>query len=168
MVDGKGPFAQVHRLRDDKRADVVVLIVDDPSGRGLSTRVAAEADEAYAVVHRTCAAVTYSIAHEIGHIIGARHDIGLEPSASPFPYGHGYVNGTKWRDIMSYRQSCNGCPRISLRVLTLLFAMLFKWFPTRRWLGPMYGLERSPRRCSSTSVRPQSPGTLAPLLNRRR
>jgi hypothetical protein len=112
MVDGKGPFAQVHRLRDGKRADVVVLIVDDASGCGLSTRVAADADEAYAVVHHTCAAVTYSIAHEIGHIIGARHDIGLDPSSSPFPYGHRYVNGTKWRDIMSYRQSCNGCPRI--------------------------------------------------------
>ena len=113
MVDAKGPFAEVHRLRNEKQADVVVQIVDDASGCGLSTRVAAEADEAYAVVHHTCAAVTYSIAHEIGHIIGARHDIGLDPSSAPFPYGHGYVNGTKWRDIMSYRQSCNGCPRIA-------------------------------------------------------
>ena len=111
MADGKGPFAEVHRLRNEKRADVVVLIVDDASGCGLSTRVAAEAEEAYAVVHHTCAALTYSIAHEIGHIIGARHDAGLDPSSSPFPYGHGYVNGTKWRDIMSYRESCNGCPR---------------------------------------------------------
>jgi hypothetical protein len=33
-------------------------------------------------------------------------------SRPQLPFGHGYVNGTKWRDIMSYRQSCNGCPRI--------------------------------------------------------
>jgi hypothetical protein len=31
---------------------------------------------------------------------------------NPFPYGHGYVNGQKWRDIMSYKDSCGGCPRI--------------------------------------------------------
>ena len=112
MVDGKGPFSGVHALRDEKQADVVALIIDDASGCGLSTRVAAAAEEAFVVVHHTCAALTYSIAHEIGHIIGARHDMALDPNTAPFPYGHGYVNGTKWRDIMSYRQSCNGCPRI--------------------------------------------------------
>jgi hypothetical protein len=112
MVDGQGAFSEIHRLRDEKRADVVVLIVDDASGCGLSTRVAAGADEAFVVVHHTCAALTYSIAHEIGHLIGARHDKALDPNTTPFPYGHGYVNGSKWRDIMSYRQSCSGCPRI--------------------------------------------------------
>ncbi len=112
MVDGKGPFSGVQALRDEKRADVVALIVDDASGCGLSTRVAAAAEEAFVVVHHSCAALTYSIAHEIGHIIGTRHDKALDPNTTPFPYGHGYVNGTKWRDIMSYRQSCNGCPRI--------------------------------------------------------
>jgi hypothetical protein len=112
MVDGNGPFGGIHKLRDEKRADVVALIVDDASGCGLSTRVGAGAEEAFVVVHHTCAALTYSIAHEIGHIIGARHDKALDPNTTPFPYGHGYVNGTKWRDIMSYRQSCSGCPRI--------------------------------------------------------
>ena len=33
-------------------------------------------------------------------------------STQPFPYGHGHVNGTKWRDIMSYQKGCDGCPRI--------------------------------------------------------
>lgn len=112
MVDGEGVFSGVRRLRNEKRADIVVLIVDDPSGCGLSTRVAADADEAYVVVHHSCAALTYSVAHEIGHIIGARHDKGLDPTSHPFPYGHGFVNGTKWRDIMSYRASCDGCPRL--------------------------------------------------------
>ncbi len=36
----------------------------------------------------------------------------MDKTMTPFPYGHGYVNGTKWRDIMSYRQSCNGCQRV--------------------------------------------------------
>jgi hypothetical protein len=111
MVDGEGVFAKVRKLRNEKRADVVALIVDDASGCGLSTRVAAEADEAYVVVHHACASLTYSLAHEIGHIIGARHDRALDPNMTPFPYGHGFVNGKKWRDIMSYKASCDGCPR---------------------------------------------------------
>lgn len=111
MVDGKVGFKGVRALRNEKRADVVALIVDDPSGCGLSTRVAADEDEAFVVVHHSCAALSYSVAHEIGHIIGARHDRSLDQNTTPFPYGHGYVNGKKWRDIMSYKSSCNGCPR---------------------------------------------------------
>jgi hypothetical protein len=112
MVDGAGVFKDVRRLRDQKRADVVGLIVDDPSGCGQSTRVAAEAEEAYFVVHHSCATLTHSIAHEVGHIIGARHDRSVDKGLSRFPYAYGYVNGTKWRDIMSYHEACEGCPRI--------------------------------------------------------
>jgi hypothetical protein len=111
MVDGEGVFAKVRKLRNEKRADVVALIVDDASGCGLSTRVAADAEEAYVVVHHACASLTYSLAHEVGHIIGARHDRALDSNMTPFPYGHGFVNGKKWRDIMSYKASCDGCPR---------------------------------------------------------
>ena len=111
MVDGVGPFKDVRTLRDEKRADIVGLVLEDPSGCGLSTRVAPDADEAYFVVHHSCAAITISIAHEVGHILGARHDRGFDPRNQPFAYGHGYVNG-KWRDIMSYQESCGGCVRI--------------------------------------------------------
>src|SRR5436190_4907852 len=109
---GDGYMDEIHGLRDKFRADVAVLIVDDSQGCGLATRVYADADEAFAVVHHECAATTYSVAHEIGHIIGARHDLNLDKLMTPFPYGHGYVNGTRWRDIMSYKESCGGCPRV--------------------------------------------------------
>ena len=109
---GDGDMDEIHGLRDKYRADVGVLIVDDPSGCGLATRVYADEEDAFAVVHHECAATSYSVAHEIGHIIGARHDLGIDANMMPFAYGHGYVNGTKWRDIMSYKASCNGCPRL--------------------------------------------------------
>ena len=109
---GDGYMDEIHGLRDKYRADVAVLIVDDPAGCGLSTRVYADAEEAFAVVHHECAAAAYSLAHEIGHIIGARHELALDKNMTPFPYGHGFVNGSKWRDIMSYKASCGGCPRL--------------------------------------------------------
>ena len=36
----------------------------------------------------------------------------LDASNKPFPYGHGYINGIKWRDMMGYQEGCGGCPRI--------------------------------------------------------
>ncbi len=109
---GDGYMEEIHPLRNKYKADVALLIVDDPKGCGLATRVFADADEAFAVVHHECAASTYSVAHEVGHIIGARHDLNLDKMMTPFSFGHGYVNGTKWRDIMSYKESCGGCPRL--------------------------------------------------------
>jgi hypothetical protein len=96
---GDGYMDEIHSLRDAYRADVAILVVDDPKGCGLATRVRADADEAFAVVHHACAAANYTLAHEIGHLIGASHELS-------------YVNGTKWRDIMSSKESCGGCPRV--------------------------------------------------------
>jgi hypothetical protein len=111
---GDGFMEEIHPLREKHKADVGILLVDDPKGCGLATRVYADADEAFAVVHHECSASTYTLAHEVGHLIGARHDLSLDKNMTPFPYGHGYVNGTKWRDIMSYKDSCGGCPRIPI------------------------------------------------------
>jgi hypothetical protein len=96
---GDGYMEEIHRLRDKHRADVAILVVDDPKGCGLATRVRADADEAFAVVHHACAVANYTFAHEIGHLIGASHELS-------------YVNGTKWRDIMGSKESCGGCPRV--------------------------------------------------------
>jgi peptidyl-Asp metalloendopeptidase len=70
-----GYLDEIHPLREKYDADVAILIVDDPTGCGLSTRVFADADEAFAVVHHACALMSYSVAHEIGHLIGARHEL---------------------------------------------------------------------------------------------
>lgn len=105
---------EIHALRDRYRADVALMIVDDNNGCGLAAGVAPAAERAFAVTHHGCAATTYSLAHEIGHIIGARHDKGYDDKVTPFAFGHGYVNGKKWRTMMSYEQSCGGCPRLPL------------------------------------------------------
>ncbi len=112
MVDGVPPFQGLKKLRNEKHADIVGLIIDNPTGCGQSTRVGADADEAFFVVHHSCAAITFSVAHEVGHILGARHDRAVDPNNAPIAYAHGWVNGTKWRDMMSYQEGCGGCPRI--------------------------------------------------------
>lgn len=96
---GDGYMDEIHPLRDAYRADIAILIVDDASGCGLATRVRADADEAFAVVHHACAVANYTFAHEIGHLIGASHDLS-------------YNSARQWRDIMAAKESCGGCPRL--------------------------------------------------------
>ncbi len=112
--NGDGYMDEVHALREKHKADIAALVVHDPNGCGLSAAVAPAADRAFTVVHHECAALSYSLAHEIGHIIGARHDMALDDDKRPYPYGHGYVHGKDWRTMMSYEESCEGCPRLPI------------------------------------------------------
>ncbi len=112
--DRDGYMDEVHQLRDAHAADVGLLIVDDPNGCGLAAEVYARPERAFAAVHHGCAATMYSLAHEIGHLIGARHDAALDESTLPFAFGHGYVQGKQWRTMMAYKDSCDGCMRLPL------------------------------------------------------
>jgi Metallo-peptidase family M12 len=107
-----GYMDEVHALRAQHQADVGLLIVHDPNGCGLAAEVFARPERAFAVVHHECAANMYSLGHEIGHLIGARHDEALDDSVKPFAFGHGYVHANEWRTMMSYKDSCGGCMRL--------------------------------------------------------
>lgn len=115
FADNKdGYMDEVHGLRDKYKADVGLLIVDDSNGCGLAAEVFARPERAFAAVHHECAANMYSLAHELGHLIGARHDEALDDSVKPFAFGHGFVKGNEWRTMMSYKDSCGGCIRLPI------------------------------------------------------
>jgi hypothetical protein len=85
------------------------VIIGDLLGCGTSTCVAADAEEAYCVVHHSCAAVTISVAYEIGHLPGVRQECRIDGSGSLHALWRSYVNGCKWRTMTSRRQNCDGC-----------------------------------------------------------
>lgn len=115
VYDHDGYMDEVHELRKRYKANIAILIVDDPKGCGLSAGVSATADRAFSVVDHQCAALTFSMAHEVGHLLGARHELALDDSITPFRFGHGFVSAShQWRDIMSYPESCNDCPRLPI------------------------------------------------------
>jgi hypothetical protein len=102
-------------LRNATRADVVSLIVDHgPSaplcgiGWLMTTNSVAFSPFAFSVVERTCASGNLSFPHELGHNMGAHHDVfvaGTDPTLSP--YSHGFVDLVgRFRTIMAYNDQC--------------------------------------------------------------
>ncbi|SDW35901.1 PKD domain-containing protein [Lysobacter enzymogenes] len=111
-----GYMDDIHASRDANAADVSVLIIDDAGNCGLAHSIGSTAATAFATVHYDCATGYYSFAHEIGHLLSARHDPAADPTNTPYAYGHGYryepATGSKWRTIMAYNCT-GGCPRLN-------------------------------------------------------
>ena len=94
-------MAQVHSQRDATRADLVALVFTKNDFCGLADAILADAPTGFALVYWDCATGYYSFGHELGHLMGARHDPANDPSASPFAHGHGFQH-PPWRTIMAY------------------------------------------------------------------
>ena len=122
-----GYMDNVHALRNQYRADVMVLLINNTSLCGLASAIPATATTAFATVHYDCATGNYSFGHEIGHLQGARHD---NDSGGP-SYAHGYYYSPgAWRTIMAVLRT--GVTRIQ-RFST----------PNRTWNGVPTGTSAS-------------------------
>ncbi|WP_444931057.1 M12 family metallo-peptidase [Microbulbifer sp. SSSA002] len=109
---------ELYELRDLYSADVMMVLTGNElySGScGLAKAIYASESTALAFAREGCATGYFSFAHEIGHLLGARHIIYSDSSTTPFRYGHGYCNTTAstWRTVMAYNCPSNrGGPRI--------------------------------------------------------
>jgi hypothetical protein len=107
-----GYMDDIHGLRAINGADTVVLIVNNMDFCGIAyfmeTASTSFESWAFAVVANNCAAGYYSFAHELGHIMGARHDWYVDwYDTDPYAYNHGYVNTeNRWRTIMAFDTEC--------------------------------------------------------------
>lgn len=112
-----GFMDEVHSLRDAHGADHVVLLVNtvtNYAGIGYQMQALTSpffADWAFSVVARTYATGAYTFAHELGHNMGANHDVD-NSSDGFFPYSHGLqVPEAGFRTVMAY--PCSGCVRVN-------------------------------------------------------
>ena len=113
-----GYMDEIHTLRDQYGADLVVLITANTYYCGLgymmSTLSSAFESSAFCVVSRTCATGYYSFAHEMGHNMGSHHDHANADSKGVYPYSFGYQSPAKvWRTIMAYNCAGTSCTRIN-------------------------------------------------------
>lgn len=87
-----GHLDEIHALRDEYEADLVVLVAEERSST-INAAVMADAATAFAVVHYgTIAAPDFALAHELGHLQGARHTPDADPNPEPFAFGHAFRN----------------------------------------------------------------------------
>lgn len=119
-----GCLDNVHTLRNTYGADLVSFWVENGGGYcGLGWMMASVSPSfagfGFNVVARSCATGYYSFGHELGHNMGARHDVYVDSPSTPYSYAHGYTNPgapSPWRTIMAYNDACaavgKNCARI--------------------------------------------------------
>ena len=109
--------AQVRRLRDAARADLVQLLVNSPDlsacgvGHLLTAQNAADFP-AYSVADIACAA-QYTSTHEMGHNLGSHHAPEDGAFGALFDYSYGFKDAThSFRTVMAYDCPMTSCGRI--------------------------------------------------------
>lgn len=109
-----GYMDEVHTLREKYAADICVLMINKSTLCGEVKAINATNNTAFCIIWPSFSYCgwRYSAIHEIGHLIGCRHNKEQDSSNSPYNYGHGFMNcvtdGTSpsWCTIMSYESTC--------------------------------------------------------------
>jgi hypothetical protein len=112
------PGDEVSRRRDKYRGDVGVMVISQcqktPGTCGLAADIGAKPETAFCVVLLECMNNNLSFPHEIGHLIGARHNWEADPTGQT-EHGSWFKGKDKknhWRTIMCYPCPGGTCNRL--------------------------------------------------------
>lgn len=102
---------EIHTFYSQYDADICVLMVSNNEYNGLVNHLPALGyDEAFLIVNYDAASSQWSLAHEMGHLIGARHQYQADKSLIPVSYCHAsFANAPNndqnggWRTVMATR-----------------------------------------------------------------
>ena len=150
-----GKMDEVHTIRRQHGADLIVLIHARAGGRADLGYYLTRGNREDSRNNTAAISAPYAdtIAHEVGHLMGLRHDryeYGCENSSSYcrpnehfFPYAHGYINrnafragisdSAKWGTIMSYPNLC-----IDNNIACTILPRFSN--PRQNWLGDPLGV----------------------------
>jgi hypothetical protein len=119
-----GYMDEIHVARDIWHADLVTLLVDNKADGNCGIGYIIDNPETmpdpsafgFSVVNIHCMISNLSLAHEVGHNLGGRHDRYIDNSGG---FNHGYIIGNiNRRTIMAYGDQCEAmgltpaCPKI--------------------------------------------------------
>ncbi|HMQ48257.1 MAG TPA: zinc-dependent metalloprotease [Saprospiraceae bacterium] len=104
-------------LRASNFADIVILLTNSPlyDAAGIVSKINADFDHAFSIAQIFPASVGFTASHEVGHMLGARHQrcsicgegfLNLTGGCDIWTLGHGFTIGDNFRTIM-YQNGCD-------------------------------------------------------------
>lgn len=120
--NGDGFMDEVHSLRFIYEADMCHLMTNKAGHTGIAYVIDADnSADAFCLTNKGNAESVFTFAHEMGHLMGCRHDPYVDPNIFPYLYGHGFIHmdagANNFRTLMAYGTQCSDNGQSCSRVL---------------------------------------------------